>query len=135
LDLGGGLAGDVEELGSAGGAGEEADVSAGQAKEVGQEGDEGFVGAAIGGWGGEGDFDGSGVDAGDGVFAGAGMDADGEGAPAGQVAGEEGVGRGHGAAGWRLPKRAVPMRTQVLPSSMATAKSLDMPMESWVRVG
>ena len=30
---------------------------------------------------------------------------------------------------------AVPMRTVVEPSSMATAKSLDMPMESWVSVG
>ena len=37
--------------------------------------------------------------------------------------------------GWRLPKMAVPMRTQVLPSSMAAAKSFDMPIESWVTVG
>ncbi len=29
----------------------------------------------------------------------------------------------------------VPMRTQVLPSSMAELKSFDMPIESWVTVG
>ena len=35
----------------------------------------------------------------------------------------------------RFPKMAVPMRTQVEPSSMAAAKSLDMPMERPVRLG
>ncbi len=34
-----------------------------------------------------------------------------------------------------MPKIAVPTRTQVLPSSMATRKSFDIPMESWVSFG
>src|ERR1019366_2445539 len=49
-----------------------------------------------------------------------------------------------GCAGWRIadgnhgfgrsPKIAVPMRTQVDPSSMATSKSCDIPIESWSRL-
>ena len=80
---------------------------------------------------------------GDGVFAGSGMDADGEGAAACYIASKSWGLLGEGASIWlhvsvvrmRLPKMAVPMRTQVLPSSTATAKSLDMPMESCVRAG
>jgi hypothetical protein len=37
--------------------------------------------------------------------------------------------------GTRLPKRAVPTRTQVLPSSMATVKSFDMPIDNCVIFG
>ena len=35
----------------------------------------------------------------------------------------------------RLPKRAVPMRTQVLPSSIATGKSFDIPIDNCVSFG
>src|SRR5271170_3184207 len=35
----------------------------------------------------------------------------------------------------RLPKRAVPTRTQVLPSSIATWKSFDIPMDNCVSFG
>ena len=38
-------------------------------------------------------------------------------------------------AGCLLPKMAVPIRTQVEPSSMATAKSFDIPIERPVRLG
>ena len=44
-----------------------------------EKGDESFVGATVGGWGGEGDLYGAIVHAGDGVGTGAGMDADGRG--------------------------------------------------------
>ena len=35
----------------------------------------------------------------------------------------------------RFPKIAVPIRTQVLPSSIATAKSFDIPIDNWVTCG
>jgi hypothetical protein len=95
----------------------------------------GFVGAAIGGRRGERYLDGFRVGAGYGVVASAGMDADSEGAAVGYIVGDGGRVLVHAGGGWRLPKRAVPTRTQVLPSSMATGKSFDMPMESWVRLG
>jgi hypothetical protein len=74
-------------------AGDEGDAGLGEVEGIGQEGDEGFVGAAFYGWGGEGDFEGFGVYAGDGVFPCSGVDADGEGAAVGGVVGEGG---GHG---------------------------------------
>lgn len=65
--------------------GDEGDAGPGEAEGVGEEGDEGFVGATIDGWGCEGDLQCFGVDASDGVFACSGMDADGEGAAVGGV--------------------------------------------------
>ena len=53
---------------------------------AGEEGDEGGVGAAVGGWGGEGEIERAVVEAGDGVAPGSGVDADGEGAAVGCVA-------------------------------------------------
>ena len=35
----------------------------------------------------------------------------------------------------RLPKMEVPMRTQVLPSSIAIRKSFDIPIDNWVSFG
>ena len=45
---------------------------------VGEKAEQGFVGAAVGGWGGERDFERAVMGAGDGVAAGAGVDAYGE---------------------------------------------------------
>jgi len=63
-------------------AGEELDAEARNVEALGEEGDEGGVGTAVGGWGGEGDLERVGVSAGDGVALGAGVNADGEDAAA-----------------------------------------------------
>ena len=80
MDLGGGAAGDAEELAARGGAGDQGDARFGQAEGVGEEGDESFVGTAIDRWSGEGDLEGVGMSARHRVAAGSGVDADGEGA-------------------------------------------------------
>lgn len=68
--------------------GEEGDAGFGEAEAVAEEVDEGLIGSAVDGRGGEGDFKGVVVDTGDGVFAGSGMDANGEGGSVGGVVGE-----------------------------------------------
>ena len=95
-----------------------------------------LVGAAVGGRGRQRDFDCSVVRSGYGVLSCAGVHPDGEAASIACIVREGCRLLVHPAVGGgRLPKRAVPTRTQVLPSSMATAKSFDMPMDSWVTLG
>src|SRR5271168_2596705 len=77
LDLGGGAAGDAEQFAAGGGAGDQGDAGFGEAEDVGEEGDEGLVGAAVDRRGSEGDLQSAGMEAGDGVAAGSGLDADG----------------------------------------------------------
>ena len=74
-------------------------------------------------------FSASPTSSGDGILACAGMDLHLKRAPARRVA------EIRESSAWaRVPKMAVPMRTQVEPSSMATSKSCDMPMESTSRI-
>jgi hypothetical protein len=80
LDLGGGSASDAEKLAAGGGSGDQGDARLGKAKGVGEEGDEGLVGAAVHRWSGEDDLQSVGMEAGDGVTSGSGLNADGEGA-------------------------------------------------------
>ena len=70
LDFGKRAAGDAEELGAGGRAGDQRDVVFGELEGGGQEGDECLVGAAIDGRRGEGDLQGAVVETGDGVAAG-----------------------------------------------------------------
>lgn len=66
---------EVERFGAAGGAGDERDMCAGDVEGFGEEGNQRGVGAAVGGWGGEGDFESAIMRAGDGVASSAGMNA------------------------------------------------------------
>lgn len=93
-ELGCAEAGDAQRLAAAGCAGEQSDAGAREMEFAGEEGDEGLVGAAIGGRRGEGDFERAIVDAGDGVAPRSGMDANGEGAAVRDVADCERGGHG-----------------------------------------
>ncbi len=95
---------------------------------------QGIVCFSVDGWRGECDLYCFGVDACYGVLSCPGVHADCQGASVWQVVCEGWVHQ-IAAFGMRRPKMAVPTRTQVLPSSMATVKSFDIPMESWVSVG
>jgi len=66
---------EVQRLGAASRAGYERDMRSGNVESFGEEGDERGVGAAVGGWRGERDFQGAIVRAGDGVASSAGMNA------------------------------------------------------------
>ena len=52
MDVGSAFSCDADEFGAAGLAGDESDAGPGEAEGFGEEGDEGFVGTAVYGWGG-----------------------------------------------------------------------------------
>lgn len=91
-ELVGAEAGDAQRLAAAGGTGEQSDAGARDVEFPGEEGDEGLVGAAIGGRSGQRYLQRAIVDAGDGVAPRPGMHADGKGAAVGDVANCEGSG-------------------------------------------
>lgn len=105
-----------------GGAGEQLDLVAFQAQGVGQNVDDSFVGPASIRGGRYGDSKRTGVLVENGVAPGAWAGADGQ-----DRALIVRLDVDHGAS---PSNRAEPTRTQVAPSSMATSKSLDMPIES-----
>src|ERR1700733_1331577 len=100
----------------------------------GDKGDEGFVCFSVDRGCGECNFYSFCVNAYYGVLSGSRVQADGQSGSVRYVA-CEGLGHQIVALSMRRPKMAVPTLTQVLPSSMATVKSFDIPMESWVSVG
>jgi len=103
--------------------------------------DAGLIGAAFNGRRGEDDLESAADLAEEGVPAGARLHADGEGSAVGSVADGDHessfqfrvssfmLKKSTSYFAGRSPKIAVPMRTQVEPSSMATSKSCDIPME------
>lgn len=133
-----GEAGDAETLASACCTGEKSNPGARNVKAFCEEGYERVVGSAVCGWCGQRNFDCAVVDPDDDIRPCSGMDADAQNTAVGDVA--DCYGDHHSpvvaeAGYWRLPKRAVPTRMHVLPSSMATTKSFDIPIESWVSLG
>src|SRR6185312_5588306 len=125
----------AEDFAAARGSADERDAGAGYVEQLCEKLDESLVGASVGGRSGDGDLDCSGVESGDVVAARSRMHADAECASVFYIFGEVGRIVVHAAPDVRLPKIAVPTRTQVLPSAMATVKSLVMPMDNCVSAG
>src|ERR1051326_38095 len=118
-----GDAGNANGLQAAASAGSYRNGRARDFQKIGEEINAAIIGAAFDRRRGQGEFDGIAKLARDGVLLGPGMDFDLKGDAVFIFAD-----RNHGFG--RSPKMAVPIRTQVEPSSIAISKSCDMPMES-----